>query len=301
MSVHSVITFHDERAMYDPTLLVTFLAIVDSGSFSEAARRLGLGQSTVSQHVRRLEATTRRRLFDRDTHTVTPTVDGNAFVALARAVIDAHERAERYFTGTELRGRVRLGASEDFALSSLLPQVLRDFTRRNPSVDLEMTVGLAEALYERLDDGGLDLLFAKRRPGDERGTVVWREKLAWVGAADWRDDPSRPLPLVLYPPPSITRTAIFEALAGVDRGWRVACTCASLSGLRGAVSAGLGIAAQSRCLVPEGVVLLDEVGLPSLGDTEFVVVPAVRRPTPPVAALAETILDLGRRFAHAAR
>lgn len=287
--------------MYDPTLLVTFLAIVEAGSFSEAARRLGLRQSTVSQHVRRLEVATRRRLFDRDTHTVAPTVDGNAFVALARAVIEAHERAERYFVGTELRGRVRLGASEDFALSSLLPQVLRDFTRRNPSVDLEMTVGLAEALYDRLDDGGLDLLFAKRRPGDERGTVVWRERLAWVGAADWRDDPGRPLPLVLYPPPSITRRAIFEALAGIDRGWRVACTCGSLSGLRGAVGAGLGIAAQSRCLVPDGVVLLDEIGLPSLGETEFVVVPAVRRPSLPVAALAETILELGRRFALGTR
>ena len=50
---------------YDPDLLVTFLAVAESGSFSEAARRRGLRQSTVSQHVRRLEAETRRRLFDR--------------------------------------------------------------------------------------------------------------------------------------------------------------------------------------------------------------------------------------------
>ena len=55
---------------YDPDLLVTFLAVAEAGSFSEAARRRGLRQSTVSQQVRRLEAETRRRLFDRDTHKV---------------------------------------------------------------------------------------------------------------------------------------------------------------------------------------------------------------------------------------
>ena len=46
---------------YDPDLLVSFLAVAETGSFSEAARRRGLRQSTVSQQVRRLEAETRRR------------------------------------------------------------------------------------------------------------------------------------------------------------------------------------------------------------------------------------------------
>jgi DNA-binding transcriptional LysR family regulator len=53
--------------IYDPDLLVTFLAVAETGSFSEAPRRRDLRQSTVSQQVRRLEAETRRRLFDRDT------------------------------------------------------------------------------------------------------------------------------------------------------------------------------------------------------------------------------------------
>lgn len=284
-------------AMYDPDLVVTFLAIVETGSFSEAARRRGLRQSTVSQHVRRLEDLTRRRLFDRDTHRVEPTVDGAAFIALARDIVAAHARAERYFSGTELRGRVRLGASEDFALSSLLPKVLRDFAARHPAVDLEMVVGLAADLYERLDDGGLDLIFAKRRAGDGRGTLVWREPMVWVAAPDWRRAPDRPLPLVVYPPRSITRAAIFDALARVDLPWRIACTCGSLSGLVGAVSAGLGVAAQSSCLRAEGVVVVAESeGLPPLGDTEFVVVPAIGRPAPPVAAMADAILRAGRAF-----
>ncbi len=132
---------------YDPDLLVTFLAVAETGSFSEAARWRGLRQSTVSQQVRRLEAETRRRLFDRDTHKVALTVDGQALTVLAGEILAAYSRAERYFSNAELRGRVRFGASEDFALSSLLPQVLRAFASRHPQVDIEMTVGLAADLY----------------------------------------------------------------------------------------------------------------------------------------------------------
>jgi DNA-binding transcriptional LysR family regulator len=157
---------------YDPDLLVTFLAVAETGSFSEAARRRGLRQSTVSQHVRRLEAETRRRLFDRDTHKVLLTVDGQALTVLAGEILSAYSRAERYFSNAELRGRVRFGASEDFALSSLLPRVLRAFSSRHPGVDIEMTVGLAADLYEGMDEGALDLIFAKptgrRRPRPRR-------------------------------------------------------------------------------------------------------------------------------------
>jgi len=286
---------------YDPDLLVTFLAVAETRSFSEAARRLGLRQSTVSQHVRRLETAARRRLFDRDTHSVALTVDGQALTVLAADILTAHSRAERYFSNAELRGRVRFGASEDFALSSLLPRVLRAFSSSHPAVDLEMTVGLAADLYERMDEGALDLIFAKRRRGDGRGRRVWREEMIWIAAADWRRDPDRPLPLVLYPPRSVTREAILVALEGANVPWRIACTCGSLSGLVGAVLGGLGVGAQSACLRAEGLVALGpEAGLPPLGETEFVVVPAVGRPGAPVEALAEIIMRFGGEF-HAAQ
>jgi DNA-binding transcriptional LysR family regulator len=196
----------------------------------------------------------RRRLFDRDTHHVALTVDGQALTVLAAEILAAHSRVERYFSNAELRGRVRLGASEDIALSSLLPQVLRAFSSKHPAIDIEMTVGLAADLYGRMDEGALDLIFAKRRAGDGRGRMVWHEEMIWIGAPDWRRDPGRPLPLVLYPPRSITREAVLAALEKADIPWRIACTCGSLSGLVGAVAGGLGVAAQSACLKAEGVV-----------------------------------------------
>lgn len=280
--------------MLDPTLLVSFLAIVDEGSFAAAAKHLGVGASTVSQHVRRLEAEVGRRLLDRDTHSVSPTVDGHAFVDLARRVVDAERRARAYFSDAGLRGRVRLGVSEDFALSHLLPKVLRRFAGRHPSVDLEMTVGLSADLHAQLYAGGLDLLFAKRRPGDTRGVTVWRDPLVWIGAPDWHVPVGAPLPLVLYPPPSITRARILDALGESRRAWRIACTCGSLGGLRSAVFAGLGISAQSRKLIPRGLVAIEgRTDLPELTEVDFVLLPARHRPEAAVLELMRAFSEFG--------
>src|SRR5215469_2166257 len=100
--------------MLDPDLLESFLAVAQARSFSEAGRRLGLRQSTISQHVRRLEEAAGRRLFIRDTHSVVPTADGEAMEDFARSILDSQQRAMAYFAGSQLRGRVRFGASEDF-------------------------------------------------------------------------------------------------------------------------------------------------------------------------------------------
>ena len=74
------------EAVFDPTLLTSFVTVAKAGSFTEAGRRLGLRQSTVSQHIRRLEQAAGRRLFVRDTHSVTMTADGQAMVALAHVI-----------------------------------------------------------------------------------------------------------------------------------------------------------------------------------------------------------------------
>jgi DNA-binding transcriptional LysR family regulator len=275
--------------MLNPDLLRSFLAVVDDGGFTAAGRQLGLRQSTVSQHITRLEEALGRPLLARDTHRVALTPDGDALVGFARAVMESNDRLHRFFSGTELRGRIRLGASEDFALSAL-PKVLARFTVRNSSVDLQLTVGLSGVLYERYDAGELDVIFVKRRAGDRRGQFAWRERLVWVGRPGYSPDPALPLPLVLFPPPSITRKLAVDALEAAGRSWRVACTSGSLTGLRAAAEAGLGVAPHSAQLIPPGLVALTPSAvLPELGQIEFVVIGSGGHHSA-AAALVEAIL-----------
>jgi DNA-binding transcriptional LysR family regulator len=127
--------FRDKlRLMYDPSQLRTFLTVAQTLSFTQAARRLGLRQSTVSQHVRRLEDATGRQLFTRDTHSVELTEDGEAMLGFARRILDVHEQASAFFTGTRLRGRLRFGASEDFVLTRL-PECWLSGGRRTRAVN----------------------------------------------------------------------------------------------------------------------------------------------------------------------
>ena len=168
--------------MLDPVLLTSFLAVAHARNFSEAGRRLGLRQSTISQHIRKLEEEAGRRLFVRDTHSVVPTADGEAMEGFARSILDANERAGRYFAGSQLRGRVRFGASEDF-VTSRLPEVLADFVRQHPLVDLALTVEMSATLYQMLDAGELDLVLCKRRAGDDGD--------GWSGATGWRGSAPR--------------------------------------------------------------------------------------------------------------
>src|SRR4051812_35110722 len=90
-------------------LLRSFLAVAEGSSFTGAANQLGVRQSTVSQHIARLEQALGRPLLLRDTHRIALTPDGQALVGFARGVVGAHDRLREFFSPSGLRGRIRLG------------------------------------------------------------------------------------------------------------------------------------------------------------------------------------------------
>src|ERR1700758_1966602 len=200
---------------YDPQLLATFLAVEQTGSFTRAAARLGIQQPTVSQHIRRLEQQTGRVLVLRDTHSVSLTADGEAMIGFARNILTACEQAAAYFSGSRPSGRLRIGISDDLALTRL-PQILRDFRRDNPLVDFDLTVDQSGLLHQRLERDRLDVFIGKRPSGETRGQPVKRERMVWVGTSSTKIDLTRPLPLVVYPMPSISRTEMHRALNRVQ-------------------------------------------------------------------------------------
>ncbi|RDL50082.1 HTH-type transcriptional activator CmpR [Ensifer sp. M14] len=276
--------------MLDLVQLRSFVALEQMGSFTLTAERLALGQSTVSQHIQRLEAAVGRKLVARDTHRVSLTTDGQALLAHARSMLAIDDEVKALFAESSLRGRLRLGVSEDF-VTSRLPGVLEDFVRAHPSVELELTVALSGVLYQMQDGGEIDLVLAKRRLGDPRGELVYREPLVWLARDPERIKRDRVLPLIAFPPPSITRSVALEVLERHRLPWRIVCTCGSLSGLTAAAQAGMGVLVQPRSMAPQGLRELPAGILPQLEDVEFVLVPSKGADQKLLAALSTEILS----------
>lgn len=256
----------------DPVLLRTFLAVADTLRFTEAGRRLGLGQSTVSQHVGRLERAVGRPLLRRNTRQVELTVDGAAMIGFARTIIAGQDRALRFFEPGVLRGALRFGVSEDLVLSRL-PGILRRFRSLHSLVEFDLVVGLSAELSARLGRGELDLLLTKRLGPEGPGTTVRREPMAWLAAPDFVLSPDEPVPLVLYPDSSLTRRAAIETLNRANRSWKQLVAGTSLVALLAALRAGLGVSAQAAFLGGgELVAVPAAAGLPPLPELDVVLI-----------------------------
>ncbi|WP_369053085.1 LysR family transcriptional regulator [Kineococcus terrestris] len=284
----------DPTATFDPVQLRSFLALAQTNSFTQAAARTGVRQSTVSQHVRKLEDAVGRLLVQRDTHSVALTPDGEAMAGFARAILASHERAAGYFRGERPHGRLRIGMSDDLALTRL-PQILRDFRAENPRVDLELTVDQSGSLHRRLGNDRLDVFIGKRPRGSGEGQLVKRERLVWVGTPTTRLDLARPVPLAVYPGPSLSASAMHEALDAAGIAYRTACVCRGVNGLIAAVAAGIGVSCLATSLVPPQLTPLGKRHeLPELGQIDLVLLTNPRtRDRPASRALAAAVLSSG--------
>ena len=274
--------------------LRTFVAVAQALSFTRAAESLGSGQSTVSQHVRKLEATVGRTLLVRDTHRVRLTPDGEAMAGFAREILAAQEQAIGYFTGGGLRGRLRFGVTDDLALTPL-PRILRQFRQLYPRIDLELTVGQNEVLRRRIASGHLDVAYVKRA-GDEPelpgSTLVRRVPLVWGAADGTVVDHSAPVPLVVYQAPSLSRSLAVRAMEQAGRDLRITCTVRGVNGVIAAVRAGLGVAVFARTLMPDDLVEVN-TGMPELPSIDLVLLTGPRAVAEAAAALTTAILASG--------
>jgi DNA-binding transcriptional LysR family regulator len=129
--------------------LEAFVCVVDSGSFSAAARTLGVSKSHISKTIGRLEERLGARLLNRTTRRLSLTDVGTAFHARGHAVLAELDEAERSVTNlqTEPRGTLRITAPLTFGIRYLTP-VVTEFMRKNPKLRVELN----------LDDRVVDLL-----------------------------------------------------------------------------------------------------------------------------------------------
>lgn len=254
----------------DTVLLRTFLDVVDGGSFAAAAERLALTPSAVSGHIRRLEQIAGTSLLARTTRRLALTQAGDTLYAYGRNILDLEREARAKLRGTPLRGRLRIGASEDFA-SAWLPQVLQRFRQWHPDATVELKVGITADLLAQQERGRLDLVFGKQCSRiDGHGELLWEEALAWVYAVDQALPTDAPFPLAVFPEPCVYRESAIAALGRAGHAWRVVFESSSMAGCLSAARAGFAVTVIADSQRGEDLRVLGAAdGLPALPMARF--------------------------------
>lgn len=254
---------------FDLAEIEAFVAVARTGSFRKAAGEAGTSQSSVSERIGRLEIKLRHPLFGRTTRSVELTLAGRSLLVYATAMLGLAEQVRRHFDQPPPEGVLKLGIVEDYLVGDL-SRIL--FKRQHPRFGLSLHTGLSTRLLEGLEEGTLDVVLAKQRPGRSRGRHLFTEPLIWVGRPDVLEGTEESIPLATYPAPSETRDTILDALRREGRMWTIAAESATLSGLAAAVESGFAISAFSRRFVPpSSPVVSPDFRLPALGSLDHVI------------------------------
>ena len=256
---------------FDALTLECFMAVVDTGSFTRAAEKVGRTQSAISQQMAKLEMKIGKALFVRGKKfTLTP--DGEILLGYAQQIIKLHREAMDRFHEPELEGEVRFGLPEDFA-SVFLSDVLMEFSRLHPRILLNIECDLTLNLFQRFKKKEFDLVLVKMsRPEDfPNGIDVWSETLEWVGSrAFFSQARGQPIPLVLSPRPCVYRSRAIKSIEKSKLTWRIVFSSHSFAGTIAAVKAGLGVTALPRNMVPDTLEIIRQTkGIPNLEDTHI--------------------------------
>lgn len=139
-----------------------FVAVAEERHFGKAAERLHIAQPSLSQQIRQLEAELGVTLLERNSRNVKLTGAGDALLREGRKSL---RQAQRAIQATRAAGAARVTVGfYGSAASLLLPDVLRAFGERHPS----LSVSVRELLFGSIDDileGEVDLAFTRLQPG----------------------------------------------------------------------------------------------------------------------------------------
>ncbi|PWC33528.1 LysR family transcriptional regulator [Azospirillum sp. TSO35-2] len=144
--------------------LTVLVEVVDGGSLSAAAERLGLSASAISRRIAQMENRLGTRLLARTTRRIALTDAGATFCLRARAILAALDEAEQSLTemGEEPRGTLRVTMPVMFGQMRVAP-LLPSYLRRYPGVSLEASLN---DRTQRLVDEGFDLAIRAGRLAD---------------------------------------------------------------------------------------------------------------------------------------
>lgn len=169
--------------MFELYQLRYFLAVVETGSFTRAAKRSRVSQPTLSAGIQKLEAALDVQLLDRSSRRVALTSAGAQFLERTRAILSQVQLAQNELAQAAAPDVLRLGVLMTIPSSSVAPLV-RHFVRSAAGARLELFEGTEQELANRLGAGQLDVALGIVRPAHRsRAEFLYEEGYSLALAA----------------------------------------------------------------------------------------------------------------------
>ncbi|NHB88759.1 transcriptional regulator HexA [Photorhabdus tasmaniensis] len=253
----------------DLDLLRTFVAVADLNTFAAAAAAVCRTQSAVSQQMQRLEQLVGRELFARHGRNKLLTEHGLQLLGYARQILRANDDASASLTYSDAEGELRIGASDD-TVDTLLPFLLNRVASVYPRMAIDVRIKRTQFIESMLDSHEIDLALTTAKISHHPRTVLRSTPVLWHCAPDFQLQPNEPVPLVVMDETNPFRQLALDTLDEVGVSWRIAYEAASLSAVRTAVNAEVGITARPLEMQNADLRILGESeGLPRLPETQF--------------------------------
>lgn len=232
--------------------LRSFSLVIETGSFSAAADRLGISQPAVSLQIRQLERRLAVRLVERVGKRAQATPAGMELLRHAQNIETAVENAVDALAdhASGIAGRVRLGTGATACLH-FLPAVLRGLRERFPELGVVVSTGNTEDQARKVEENGLDLALVTLPVAGRSLEVmpVLDDEFVAIGRADVEPLKTRvtpgdlgALPLVLFEPAANTRKLVDRWFAAEGLQPQPVMELGSVEAMKEMVAAGLGYA-----------------------------------------------------------
>lgn len=254
----------------DSDLLRTFIAITESGSFTQGANRISRSQSAVSLQMKRLEEILGQAVFVRRSRGIALTTTGEKLHPIARQIVNTLDTAIGQLRVDALTGSIQLGIPDEYG-TTVLPDVIARFTRNHPQVEIEVQCGFSAKFPDALARKKLDIAVYAVESPVKGAEVLRKEATHWVASTKHLVHAQDPVPIALFDRACWWRDTALEALDRSGKRYRVVYTSESVTGVLAAISAGVAVGLLSESsLSDDKRVLTKADGFPKLPHSALV-------------------------------
>lgn len=290
----------------DIDALRSFIAFVDTGSFTRAAKQTFRTQSAISMQMKKLEEETGHALFAKEGRNLGLTEQGQHLVSYARRLVSLHDEALGHFSSHLQHPPLTIGCPDDYA-ESILPSIVALVRETLPHQSIRVVCDCSTQLRLMLDQGKIDVAILTRAPDAEEGYLLKHDSGVWVKGENMPTDGligtpidslienQTPLPLVLYEPDCKFHSTAIDGLEKQGRAYRLMCSSSSATAIKSLLRKGQGISAMARSSVSYGLSIIEDSNLPALPSVDIVLAVA---PMPHPMFASHLAAEISQRFSN---